>query len=46
MPIATVAMVYQRPIRDFVNEIARVFRKWMKGNAVDDDCSVLFYQAQ
>ena len=37
VPTAAVAVVDQGPIRKLVNEVAGIFRKWMEGNAVDND---------
>jgi hypothetical protein len=38
---AAVAVVDQGPIRKLVNEVAGIFRKWMEGNAVDNDQRIL-----
>lgn len=38
---AAVAIVDQGPIRKLVNEVAGIFRKWMEGNAVDNDQCIL-----
>lgn len=38
---AAVAVIDQGPTRKLVNEVAGIFRKWMEGNAVDNDQCIL-----